>query len=70
MDVETLRLKPGEAVGDLQELLANGRQVVEVLFEAEVRQIVAADFIPQIGGELLVLLEEGPLPIGAEHMGS
>jgi len=49
MDVETLGLKPGDAIGDFQKLLTQGGQVVEALFEAEVRQVVAADFISQIG---------------------
>jgi hypothetical protein len=40
--------------------------MVETLPQAEVREIVGADLIAQEGRQLLVLLDEPMLPIGAE----
>ena len=36
MDIQALSLEAGIAIGDLNKLLANGRQVVERLLEPEV----------------------------------
>ncbi|MBK7234294.1 MAG: hypothetical protein IPI02_01225 [Sterolibacteriaceae bacterium] len=40
----------------------------EPLPQAEVGQIVRADLVAQEGGELLILLDEGVLPIGAKDV--
>ena len=68
VDVQALRLEGGEAVGDRQELLAHGGQVVQALLQPEIGQIVGADLIAQEGGELLVLLDEGVFEVGAEDV--
>ena len=68
VDVQALRLEGGEAIGDAEELLAHVGQVIEPLLQAEVGQIVGADLVAQEGGELLVLLDEGVLPVGAKDV--
>ena len=52
MDVQALCLEGGEAVGDLEELLAHGGEVVEAFLQSEIGQIVGADLIAQEGEEL------------------
>jgi hypothetical protein len=64
--VQTLRLEGGKTVGDLEKLLAHGGQMIEAFPQTEVREVVGADLIAQEGRELLVLLDEPVLPIGAE----
>ena len=59
VNVQALRLEGGEAVGDRQELLAHGGEMIQALLQPEIGQIVGADLIAQEGGELLVLLHEG-----------
>ncbi|MBK6971630.1 MAG: hypothetical protein IPH26_01255 [Sterolibacteriaceae bacterium] len=66
--VEAAGLKGGEALGEAEELLARVSQVFEPLPQAEVGQIVRADLVAQEGGELLILLDEGVLPIGAKDV--
>ena len=61
-------LEAGEAVGDGLESLAHGVEMVESLLQAEVAQIVGAEFVAQEAGELLVLFEEGVFPVGAEDV--
>lgn len=68
MDVERLGLQGREAVQNAQEGLAHGRQMLQALLQTEVAQVVRADLAAQEGGELLVLLEEGTFPVGAEDM--
>jgi hypothetical protein len=68
MDVEPLRLARGETVRDDHELLPNGAEVIQAFLQAEVGEVVGADFIAQEGEELLVLLEEGVLEVGAKDM--
>ena len=68
MDVETLRLEAGEAVGDGLELLADGVEMIEPFLQAEVAQVVGAKLIAEEAGELLVLFEEGVLPVGTEDV--
>jgi hypothetical protein len=45
VNIQILRLEGGEAVGDRQELLAHGGQVVQAFLQPEVGQIVGADLI-------------------------
>ena len=68
MDIEALGLKAGETVRDLEELCPHGLQVAEALFESEVSEIVRAYFIAQERGELLVLLDQGVLPVRPEDV--
>ena len=68
VNVEPLGLKGSEAVGNGQERLAHRRQVIQPLLESEVGEVVGADLVAQEGGELLVLLDEGVFPVGAEDM--
>ena len=65
MDVEPLRLEAGESVGDGLELLADRLKVIQALLESEVLEIIGAELVPQECGELLVLLQEGMLEVGA-----
>ena len=57
MDVEALRLKGGEVVGDDLKLLAHGVEVIQPFAETKVAQIVRAQLVAQEAGELLVLSE-------------
>ena len=66
--VEALRLEGSEALGDGEEFLAHGGEVLQTLLQAEVGQIVGADLVAQEGGELLILLDEGMLPVGAKDV--
>ena len=68
MDVQALCLEGGEAVGDLEELLAHGGEVVEAFLQSEIGQIVEADLIAQEGEELFVLLDECVFEVGAEDV--
>ncbi len=68
MDVEALGLEAGEAVGDGLEPFADGIEMIEAFLQAEIAQIVGTEFVAQEAGELLVLFEEGVLPVGAEDV--
>src|SRR6202795_1368796 len=68
MRVQASGLEGSEALGDAEELLAHVAQVFEPLPQAEVRKIVRADLVAQEGGELLVLLDERVLPVGAKDV--
>ncbi len=68
MDVEPLRLKAGEAAGDVLEPLAHGLEMVQSLPEPEIGEVVGDQLVAQVGGELFILFEEGVLEVGAEDM--
>src|SRR5256714_14715484 len=68
MDIEPLRLEAGKAIGDGLEALADGIEVVQSLFEAEVGEGVGDQLVSQEGRELFVLFEEGVLEVGAEDV--
>jgi hypothetical protein len=68
VDIETLRLEIGEAVGDGLEVFSHRVQMIEPFLQAEVAQVVGTKFVAQETGELFVLLEEGVLPVGAKDM--
>ena len=68
MDIEALRLKPGEAVRDDLESFADRFQVIESFLQAEVAQVVGAEFVAQVAREFLVLFQKGVLPVGAENV--
>src|ERR1700740_259045 len=68
MRVQASGLEGGEAPGDAEELLAHLAQMVEPLPQAEVRQIIRADFVTQEGGEFLVLFDKGVLPVGTKDV--
>ena len=68
VDVEPLRLETGEAIGDGLERLADCIEMVQPFLETEVGKVVGAEFVAQERRELLILLEEGSLEIGAEDM--
>ncbi len=63
MHVEALGLEGGETIRDGEELLARRGQRLRTFLEAEIAQVAGADLIAQEGGELLVLLDEGVLPV-------
>src|SRR4029077_20323047 len=68
VDIEPLRLEAGKAIGDGLEALADGIEMIQSLFEAEVGEVVGDQLVAQEGSELFVLLEEGILEVGAEDM--
>jgi hypothetical protein len=68
VDVEALCLEFGEAVGDDLEFFANGIEVIESFLQAEVAQVVGAEFVAQETGELFILLEEGVFPVRPENV--
>lgn len=67
MDIQALSLEAGKTVRDLERSLADKRKVVQSFFDPEIGQIVAADFVAQVGGQFFVLLEKRILPVSAEH---
>ena len=68
MNVEALGLEAGETVRDLKELPPHRLQVAQAFLQPKVGEIVRADFIAQERGELLVLLDEGVLPVRPEDV--
>src|SRR5215469_809206 len=68
MNIEALRLEPGKAVGDDLESLSHRIQMIQPLLQTEVTQIVGAEFVAQVAGELLILFEKGVLPVGTENV--
>ena len=63
-----MRLEAGKAIGDGLEALADGIEMVESFFEAEIGKVVGDQFVAQEGRELFILLEEGVLEVGAEDV--
>ena len=63
MDIQALSLEAGKTVRDLEKSLADKRKVVQSFFDPEIGQIVAADFVAQVGGQFFVLLEKRILPV-------
>src|SRR6516162_8075036 len=47
------------------ELLADRLKIIQALLEGEVLEIIGAELVPQECAELLVLLQEGVLEVGA-----
>jgi hypothetical protein len=68
MDIEVLGLETGKAIGDGLESLTHSIQMIQSLLQAEVAQVVGAEFVAQVTGELLILFEKGVLPVGAENV--
>src|SRR5260370_42357864 len=68
MDVQTFGLEPGEAIGNGLEPFAHGIEVLESFLQAEVAQVIGAKLVAEKTRELLVLLKEGVLPVGAEDV--
>src|SRR3974377_135450 len=68
VDVEPLGLVRGEATGDGLKRLPNRIEIVQGLPKTEVPEVVGAEFIAQERCELLVLLQERVLEIGAIDM--
>src|SRR5664279_1943385 len=54
MDVEALRLKAGKAVGDDLESFPHCVQMIKSFLQAEVAQVVGAEFVAQVAGEFLI----------------
>src|SRR5258705_1424656 len=55
VDIEPLRLEAGKAIGDGLEALADGIEMIQSLFEAEVGEVVGAQLGVQEGSALFVL---------------
>ncbi len=68
VDVEGLRLPIGKAVENGEEMGAHGWEMVQTLLETKVGEVVGAHFIAEKSRELLVLFDEGVLPIGAKDV--
>src|ERR1700739_4692022 len=68
MYVEALRLETGKAVRDRLKPFSHGVQMVESFLQAEVAQVIGAEFVAQVSGKLLILFEKGVLPVGAENV--
>ena len=66
--VEPFGLEAGEAVGDRLEGGAHGVEMIESLPQAEVIEVIGDQLVAQEGRELLVLLQEGALEVGAEDV--
>jgi hypothetical protein len=57
VDVKALGLEAGETVGDGLEPFADGIQMIEAFLQAEVAQVVGAEFVAQETGKLLILFD-------------
>src|SRR6267143_3380698 len=68
MHIEALSLETSEAVRDGLESFPRVLEMIESFFQAEVAQVIGAKLVAEEAGELLVLFEEGVLPIGAEDV--
>ena len=68
VNVQPLGLESGEPAGHREQLFAHRGEIVQAFLEAEIGQVVGACLIAQIGGELLVLLDEGVAIVGAKNV--
>ena len=68
MDIEALSLETSEAVSDGLKSCAYGVEMIEPFLQTEVAQVIGAKLVAEEAGELLVLFEEGVLPVGAEDV--
>ncbi len=66
--VQPLGLEGGESAGYFEQLLAHCGEMVQSLLQTEVGQVVGAGLVTQIGGELLILLDEGVAIVGTEDV--
>jgi len=66
--VQPLGLESGEPAGHREQLFAYRSEIVQAFLEAEIGQVVGACLIALIGGELLVLLDEGVAIVGAKDV--
>ena len=68
MDIEGLRLQPGEAVSDRDEPLSQSSQILQSLIKAKILHPVDADFNPQKSAELLVHAADEILAVDAQDV--
>src|SRR5215469_11969912 len=68
VNVEPLGLETGEPADDALELVADLIQMAEPLSEAEIVEVVGAEFVAQVHRELFVLPENSIAEVGAEHV--
>src|SRR3984893_7882012 len=68
MDIEALSLETSEAVSDALKSCAYGVEMSEPFLQTEVAQVIGAKLVAEEAGELLVLFEQGVLPVGAEDV--
>ena len=66
--VEAFRLKTSKVIRNGVEAFSHGVEMIETLLQAEIAQVVGAKLVAQEAGELLILLQESVLPVGAEDM--
>ena len=69
VDVEPFGLITGEAVGNRLEGGAHGIEMIEPLAQTKVIEVVGDQLVAQEGRDLLVLLQEGALEVGARRDG-
>ena len=68
MNVEPLGLEGRDTAGDGLQFLPVGFEIVQALLETEVLEVVGAELVAQERAELLVLLQERVLEVGAIDM--
>jgi len=68
VDVEALGLETSEAVRHLNELLPHGVQMIQAFLQPKVGEVVRANLVAQKRGKLLILLDEGVLPVRAKDV--
>src|SRR3974390_2405829 len=66
--VEPLGLIAGEAAGDGLEFFPDRFEIVQALLETEVLEVVGTEFVAKERAELLVMLQERVLEVGAIDM--
>ena len=68
VNVKPLGLVRGETAGDGLELLPDRLEITQAFLETKVPEVVGAELIAQEGCELLILLQERVLEVGAIDM--
>ena len=68
MDIEALSLETSEAVSNGLKSCAHVVEMIEPFLQTEIAQVIGAKLVAEEAGELLVLFEEGVLPVGAEDV--
>ena len=68
MNIEEFALQAGQAIGDHHQLLAQGRQILQPLVQAEVLHAIDANLQTKEGGEFLVHAGHQVFAVDAQRM--
>ena len=68
MHVEAFGLKAGKTVGNGLKSLAHSIEILQAFFQAQIAEIVRAEFVSQEGGKLLILFDKGVFKVGTKYV--